>query len=195
MSRPWQVLRARLGKLTVGHEFIMFLEDQAGIAAWSVNASRVGATFYPDNQGDPGVAWDLPVAVTRMARGLTLAKKLRRRMKAGSQSSSMLDRVICDLESYRDVGCSSTSPQLGLVPCYPLADVLSPATGAALQPFMRETFSEMWAHIGFLDFDRRMHLKGLLAEEGGSYDGRIIEITLYAKAKALGVTPVMAKPR
>jgi len=125
--RAWQRLAERLAAASetpgLDYEFYMpiALSDEAGAVAWSAYADTFGARFCPlgHERRDPanrGVAWDMPPDKW-MRPALSEAKKMLGACAsadnvAPARGRRMLTRVIADLESYRDVGCSSMSPDL-----------------------------------------------------------------------------------
>jgi len=119
-AKPWSALAARLaldgGPGGPEDEFFMPLEieDMVGVAAWSAHAASLGAVFRPSSaSGGQGVAWPCPPA-RQLARGLGSAKKKRALLEAqdgvdAAKQRRLLDRILRDLESYRDHGRSTTS--------------------------------------------------------------------------------------
>ena len=96
-----------------------------------------------------------------------------------------------------------------MVPCFPLESVLTAEQMEAARPFMRATFSETWtaccsrfdgtdshylARMTLRAADPKSHL-GTHHLDSTPAEGRAIEGALYARAKALGVKPIMAPPR
>jgi hypothetical protein len=105
--KPWAALRKRLGRPDAPdatHEWFMPLEDRAGIVAWRTWASAVHAAYVPETK-ETGVAWEFPV-LAAMKKSLERAESLFRH----EPRNALLGRVVRDLRSYRDHGCSSMSP-------------------------------------------------------------------------------------
>ncbi len=94
------------------------------------------------------------------------------------------------------------------VPCYPLAAVLTPWQLVIVRPYMRATFTEMWAacnadqYIG-VPFDPYQHnarseLRRVARVDGGWFsweeEGRTVEAALYSLARNAGC-PSVPGPR
>lgn len=107
-----------------------------------------------------------------------------------------------------------------LVRCFRLRAVLTQKQWDAVAPFARDTFTETWVACGGLDsgtygphsvrkLSAREALRDAAENASGNRgrwwrtevvqctagEGRAIEKALYERALALGVTPVMFKPR
>jgi hypothetical protein len=103
----WPALLKRLGrsdKKDPYNEWFMPLEDKWGRLAWSKWAEPLDGR-YVGTKGQEGVAWNFPI-VPRMRRALALAEAQLK----DDPKNPLLGRVARDLRSYREHGCSSTSP-------------------------------------------------------------------------------------
>lgn len=103
---PWAALRKRIGRpdtRDIMIEWFMPLDDKLGKRAWRVWAEPLGARYVDGKE--PGVAWDFPL-VSRMQRALANAEAEYER----DMNNVLLYRVVRDLRSYRDTGCSTFSP-------------------------------------------------------------------------------------
>ncbi len=103
-------------------------------------------------------------------------------------------------------GTASFEIKPRLVECYPLdaPGLLTPEQLEAVRPFMRGTFSEMAEAIGdaaiwnaaFSDnFNRARLAVNALCDAADTVGWEGIERSLYKRCKALGVPPVLSKPR
>ena len=87
--------------------------------------------------------------------------------------------------------------------CYRLVDVLTAAQMDMVKPYMRTTFTEMWAQLCVYENDA-VKVRWMLRDAAGTgypleyntpTEGRRIEEQLYARAKAMKVEPVLGPPR
>lgn len=122
MAKPWKLLTDRVSAdPSPGGECEFFTpiedDDEDGIAAWSMFANVLGTEFYgAEEEGGCGVTWEAP-PMSAMKKALITAKKMRANLArqdngAAHKKTKLMSRIIVDLESYRDVGCSSKSSVL-----------------------------------------------------------------------------------
>jgi len=92
-----------------------------------------------------------------------------------------------------------------LVPCYPLAAVLSREQMDIVRPFLRTTFTETWAALCagtfYEAYNARWAIRHASANRGSrgqtcdAAEGRCHEEALYVRARHLGVPTVLGPPR
>lgn len=117
--KPWKLLKDRVTAEPSPDgecEFFTPIEDDdiVGLAAWSMFANVLGTEFYgADEEGGCGVTWPSP-PMPAMKVALKTANKMQKNLMrqdnaSAAQRANLMARVIVDLESYRDFGCSSKS--------------------------------------------------------------------------------------
>ena len=111
---PWSALQKRIRGPEAESEWCMPLAeigDDEAIVAWVLFASRVGVRVQicDLNEDELEVVWDTPI-VENMQQSLAMAEQLNLK-EMGKVARRRLGRVIRDLQTYRDIGCSSRSPK------------------------------------------------------------------------------------